>query len=542
MRLLDDWRPTGMPCGGAMMKNKHLATIDAYSINEPAAILYEQAITRNEGSVVASGALIVNTGEHTGRSPADKFIVRDSATEPNVWWQNNRALSSVQFALLKEDFMAHAESCALYQQDLFAGSEANYRLSVRVICENAWHALFIQHLLIRPTAVQLASFSPQLTILNFPSFRANPEKHGTRSSTVIACDLSAGLILIGGTSYAGEMKKSVFTTLNYLLPEKGVMPMHCAANTSADNTTALFFGLSGTGKTTLSANSNRMLVGDDEHGWSENGIFNFEGGCYAKVINLSSEAEPEIFTAANRWATILENVGFQPSTREPDFHDATLTENTRAAYSIEAIPNAFGPRLASHPKHIFMLTADAFGILPPIAQLTPEQAIYYFLSGYTAKVAGTEKGVKEPQATFSTCFGAPFMPRRPGVYGQLLSEQIVRHKTNCWLVNTGWTGGPFGVGHRMPITTTRRLVDAALGGELETTPTQVDRWFGFKVPKTVAGIEARILSPRDTWLDNSAYDSQASKLVEMFTRNFASLEPNVDLAIRRFASQLAKIA
>ncbi|MFO1121566.1 MAG: phosphoenolpyruvate carboxykinase [Hyphomicrobiales bacterium] len=516
-----------------------LRWLDRISWNEPAAALYQAAVLRGEGVVAEGGALAVTTGAHTGRSPADKFIVRDAATADTVWWDNTAALSPDQFAVLQKDFFAHARLKQVFVQDLVAGADPAQRLTVRVVTELAWHALFIRHLLIQSD--DAPGLAPQLTIVNLPSFRADPKRHGTRSETVIAIDLSRGLVLIGGTQYAGEMKKAVFTVLNYLLPARGVMPMHCAANVGPDGRSAIFFGLSGTGKTTLSADPQRRLVGDDEHGWSADGIFNFEGGCYAKVIRLSPEAEPEIFATTQRWGTVLENVAVDPDTRQLDLDDASLTENTRAAYPLAAISNARRSGRAAVPGCIVMLTADAFGVLPPIARLTPQQAMYHFLSGYTAKVAGTERGVTEPQATFSTCFGAPFIPRHPSVYGNLLRELIARHDVPCFLVNTGWTGGPYGEGQRMPIKVTRRLLAAALDGELDQAEMRTDASFGFAVPRSVAGVDPAILDPRGTWANAKAYDAMARKLVGMFVKNFARFESHVgsDVLAARPASPLA---
>ena len=499
-----------------------LKWVDTISWNASAAVLYQQAVVRGEGLVADGGALAVSTGNHTGRSPHDKFIVRDATTETTIWWDNNKPMSPTHFAALKQDFLAHARLKPLFVQDLEAGADPAHRLTTRVICEQAWHALFIQHLLIMPKS--RAGFAPQLTIIDLPSFKADPARHGTSGQTVIALDLANGLVLIGGTQYAGEMKKAVFTVLNYLLPEKGVMPMHCSANAGANNDSAVFFGLSGTGKTTLSADPKRSLIGDDEHGWSEHGVFNFEGGCYAKVIRLSPEAEPQIYAATRSWGTILENVTIDPETRLLDLDDGALTENTRAAYPLSAIANASSNGMAPTPKTIIMLTADAFGVLPPIARLTPQQAMYHFLSGYTAKVAGTERGVSEPQATFSTCFGAPFIPRHPGVYGDLLRGLIARHNVSCFLVNTGWTGGVHGEGTRMPIKVTRALLNAALDGSLDRAEMRTDANFGFAVPVAVDGVDARILNPRGTWAEPRAYDAMARKLVGMFVRNFAKFE------------------
>ncbi len=510
-----------------------------YNLGE--AELYEQALCRGEATLTAHGALRAVTGQHTGRSAQDKFIVRDATTDPQIWWDNNKAMSTAQFDRLLADFGSYAKGRELFVQDLIGGADASQALASRVITELAWHSLFIRNLLIRPDAAQLANFVPQLTIIDLPGFRADPERHGCDGETVIAVDLARGLVLIGGTSYAGEMKKSVFTVLNYLLPERGVMPMHCSANLGPGGDAAVFFGLSGTGKTTLSADPERTLIGDDEHGWSDDGIFNFEGGCYAKTIRLSRQAEPAIHATTQRFGTVLENVVLDDR-REPDFDDGSLTENTRCAYPLHFIANASASGRAGHPRNIIMLTADAFGVLPPIARLTPAQAMYHFLSGYTAKVAGTEKGVTEPQATFSTCFGAPFMPRHPSVYGNLLRDLIARHAVDCWMVNTGWTGGAFGSGSRMPIEATRRLLAAALDGSLNGAEFRTDPHFGFQVPIAVAGVDAAILDPRSTWADAQAYDLQAERLVGMFIDNFAKFERHVDTDVLGAAPQIAEAA
>jgi phosphoenolpyruvate carboxykinase (ATP) len=499
-------------------------------IDQGEAALYEAAVARGEAHVAAGGALVVETGQHTGRSPQDKYVVRDATTENTIWWQNNKAISPEQFDLLCEDFATHAGQKQLFVQNLFAGADPASRLPVRMICEYAWHALFIRHLLFSTPGG--TGVPPKLTIIDLPSFKADPARHGTRSETVIAINLAKGIVLIGGTQYGGEMKKAVFTVLNYLLPDRGIMPMHCSANMTQDGKSAVFFGLSGTGKTTLSADPDRILIGDDEHGWGPHGIFNFEGGCYAKVIKLSPEAEPAIHGTTQRWGTVLENVTIDGDSRELDFDDGSKTENTRAAYPIHYIANASRHGMAATPRNIVMLTADAFGVLPPIARLTPAQAMYHFLSGYTAKVAGTERGVKEPQATFSTCFGAPFIPRHPGVYGDLLRELIAKHRVTCWLVNTGWTGGPHGVGHRMPIADTRRLLGLALDGKLATVPMRTDPYFGFAVPIEAEGVDRRILDPRETWADPRAYDAQAKKLVEMFCKNFETFEKHVSTDVK----------
>ena len=501
--------------------------------NPSVAELYERAVQRGESTVASTGALSMKTGVHTGRSAADKFIVRDATTEENIWWDNNKALSPQHFETLLQDFLAHAEGRQLIAQDLFAGADARHRLNARIYTELAWHALFINHMLIVPSAAEREGFEPEFMVINLPSFRADPARHGCRSETVIACDFTRRLVLIGGSSYAGETKKSVFGYLNYVLPGRGVLPMHCSANETTDGSeSAVFFGLSGTGKTTLSADPRRTLIGDDEHGWSPDGIYNFEGGCYAKTVKLTEEAEPEIWRATNHFATVLENVILHPETREPDYDDISLTENTRSAYPLSYIANASRTGKAGHPRNIVMLTTDAFWVLTPIAKLSPEQAMYHFLSGYTAKVAGTEKGVSGVQATFSTCFGAPFMPRHPSVYGNLLLELIGKHGVDCWLVNTGWTGGKYGVGQRMPLKFTRALLDAALSGKLKDASFRRDPMFGFEVPTAMEGLPPHILDPRRTWSDKLAFDQQARQLVGMFVENFRSFESAVDAGVR----------
>ena len=494
--------------------------------------LVEAAVSRGEGVLAKDGPLVVATGKHTGRSANDKFIVRDAETESTIWWDNNKSMSPEHFAALKADFLAAlAERETLFVQDLFGGSQPEHRVRVRVINELAWHSLFIRTMLVRPGEEALAGFEPEFTIIDLPSFAADPVRHGTRSGTVIAVNLTERMILIGGTAYAGEMKKSVFSILNYLLPSDGVMPMHCSANIGPNGDTAIFFGLSGTGKTTLSADASRTLIGDDEHGWSDTAVFNFEGGCYAKMIRLSPEAEPEIHATTRRFGTVLENVVIDPETRELDLDDSSLAENTRGAYPIDFIPNSSAENMGPVPRNVIFLTADAFGVLPPISRLTPDQAMYHFLSGYTAKVAGTEIGVTEPEATFSTCFGAPFMPRHPSVYGNLLKARIARGQVDCWLVNTGWTGGKYGVGSRMPIKATRALLNAALDGSLRSVEFRRDPWFGFEVPVSVPGVETRILNPRDTWADRMEYDATAARLVKLFNDNFARFAAHVDVGV-----------
>jgi phosphoenolpyruvate carboxykinase (ATP) len=514
-----------------------LAALHA-NLAEPA--LYEEIIRRGEGRIAEGGAIVVDTGAHTGRSPKDKYIVRDAATEGTVWWDNTNPMGRDVFDKLLEDMLWHATGKELFVQDLKGGADPTSAIKVRVYTELAWHSLFIRNLLIRPAASELIGFWPDLTIIDLPSFRADPARYGIRSETVIACDFSRRIVLIGGTAYAGEMKKSVFTYLNYRLPETGAMPMHCSANVSTSGETAIFFGLSGTGKTTLSASADRVLIGDDEHGWGPDGIFNFEGGCYAKTIHLDREAEPQIFAATQKFGTILENVGFNPHSRAVNFDDQRKTENTRAAYPIHFIANASATGRGGHPKNVVMLTADAFGVIPPIARLTPDQAIYHFLSGFTAKVAGTERGVTEPQPTFSTCFGAPFIPRHPSDYAVLLRRLIAEHGVDCWLVNTGWTGGPYGIGRRMPIQWTRALLDAALNGTLARGSFRTDRYFGFKVPTAVEGVPNHILDPFKTWSDKGAFDAQAKRLVGMFVENFKRFDAFVDAETRKAALSEAR--
>jgi len=514
---------------------KNLGTV-RYNLAAPE--LYEESLRRSEGILTADGALVAYTGQHTGRSPKDKFVVRDETTENQVWWDNNKPMTPQHFEALFQDFLAHAEGKDLFVQDLHGGADPAHVLPTRVITEYAWHSLFIRNLLIRLAPEQIENFVPKMTVIDLPSFKADPARHGCRTETVIAIDFKRMLVLIGGSAYAGEMKKSVFTALNHLLPVKNVMPMHCSANVGPNGDTAIFFGLSGTGKTTLSADPNRTLIGDDEHGWSENGVFNFEGGCYAKTIKLSAEAEPEIFAASNRFGTVLENVVLDEQ-RKPDFDDDSLTENVRSAYPLNFITNASATGRAGQPKNLVMLAADAFGVMPPIARLTPAQAMYHFLSGYTAKVAGTERGVTEPEPEFSACFGSPFLPRHPSEYGNLLRELIARHNVDCWLVNTGWTGGAYGVGKRMPIKVTRALLSAALDGSLAHAKFRTDPNFGFEVPVEVPGVDTAILDPRSTWSDKAAYDKQAARLVGMFIDNFGKFEAHVDAAIKGAAPRVS---
>jgi phosphoenolpyruvate carboxykinase (ATP) len=506
-----------------------------YNLLEPA--LIETAVLRGEGHVGQGGTFLVTTGKFTGRSPKDKHVVKTATTADTIWWDNNAAMSPEGFDALHADMLAHMQGREMFVQDLVAGADPALSVNMRMVTELAWHGLFIRHLLRRPDRAALDTFVADYTVINCPSFKADPARHNCRTETVIAMNFDRKLILIGGTEYAGENKKSVFTLLNYLLPEKGVMPMHCSANHAIGNPvdTAVFFGLSGTGKTTLSADPARTLIGDDEHGWSDRGTFNFEGGCYAKTINLSAEAEPEIFATTTRFGTVIENMIYDPETFELDFKDARLTENMRCAYPLDAISNASDTALGGHPKNIILLTCDAYGVLPPISRLTPAQAMYHFLSGFTAKAPGTERGVVEPEPTFSTCFGAPFMPRRPEVYGKLLQEKIARHGATCWLVNTGWTGGAYGIGKRMPIKATRALLTAALDGTLNDATFRKDANFGFEVPVSVPGVDDALMTPRSTWADPAAYDAQAAKLVGMFSKNFEKYVSFVDDDVRAVA-------
>ncbi len=500
----------------------------SYNLMEPA--LIQAALQRNEGTLGNGGAFLVTTGKFTGRSPKDKHVVMTPSVADTIWWDNNAEMSVEGFDALYEDMLAHMKGRDYFVQDLVGGADPEHAINVRMVTELAWHNLFIRHLLRRPERSELDGFLADFTVINCPSFQADPAKHNCRSETVIAMNFDRKLILIGGTEYAGENKKSVFSLLNYLLPEKGIMPMHCSANHAIGNPvdSAIFFGLSGTGKTTLSADPSRTLIGDDEHGWSDNGTFNFEGGCYAKTINLSAEAEPEIYATTSKFGTVIENMVFDEETFELDYEDSSLTQNMRCAYPLNYISNASETATGGHPKNIILLTCDAYGVLPPIARLTPAQAMYHFLSGFTSKTPGTERGVVEPEPTFSTCFGAPFMPRRPEVYGNLLRKKIGQHGATCWLVNTGWTGGAYGTGKRMPIKATRGLLTAALEGSLNDATFRKDENFGFEVPVTVAGVDASLLDPRSTWADAQAYDAQAQKLVKMFSANFEQYLPFID--------------
>jgi phosphoenolpyruvate carboxykinase (ATP) len=486
--------------------------------NPSVGTLVIDCLERDDCLLADNGAVVAYTGKYTGRTPKDKHVVREPNSEEKIWWENNTPMSPEQFERVRQKLVEYGKGRKLYVIDTFGGADPAHRIAARFIVERPYHALFIKQLLIRPTAEELRSYQPEWTIVDFGKLKMIPETDGTRGDAIIALNFAEKQVLIAGTEYAGEMKKSVFTIMNYLLPLGGVLSMHCSANIGPEEDTALFFGLSGTGKTTLSADPNRKLIGDDEHGWTETGVFNIEGGCYAKCINLTQEGEPEIFNAIRQGA-VLENVVLDAN-GAPDYEDCSLTENTRAAYPIEHIDNAALPSVGGHPKNIVFLTADAMGVLPPIARLTPEQAMYYFLNGYTAKVAGTEAGVKEPQAVFSTCFGAPFLPLRPKAYADLLKEKIERHGARVWLVNTGWTGGPYGVGERMKLRFTRAMLKAAFAGELDQVPYDIDPVFGLHVPTSCPNVPTEVLQPRGTWPDTAAYDAKASELKAMFEANF----------------------
>ena len=502
--------------------------------------LIQAAIRRGEGELADMGPFVAVTSPHTGRSPNDKFVVREPGTEKDVWWGKvNVAFGAEQFDGLLADVQHYLdEQPELFVQDLYAGADAAHRVRVRFVTPTAWHSLFVRNMFIRPDPIDLPTFEADFSVLHAPEFHADPAKHGTRTGTFIILNFAKRIILIGGTRYAGELKKAIFTVMNYLLPKRGVLSMHCSANVGPGGDTALFFGLSGTGKTTLSADPDRWLIGDDEHGWSSDGVFNFEGGCYAKVINLSEDGEPDIYRTTQMFGTILENVVLEPHTRRVDFVNQSITENTRASYPLHYIRNIVPTGRGDHPRNVVFLTADAFGVLPPIARLTPEQARYYFLSGYTAKVAGTERGVKEPQATFSSCFGAVFLVWHPSVYSRMLGELLAKHGSRVWLVNTGWTGGPYGVGSRMKLAYTRAMVRAALAGELDRVPTMRHDVFGLDVPKSVPGVASEVMNPRATWSDPAAYDAQARKLAEMFVKNFEQFNEQVDDAVRAAGPRL----
>lgn len=492
--------------------------------NLHSAPLVEHAVRRGEGAIADNGALVGYTGKFTGRTPKDKFTVKDSITAEKVNWGNvNQPFDAEKFDALFERVTAYLRSKELFVEDLFAGADPKYRMPIRVINEYAWHNLFARALFVRPTAEELKSHHPEFTIVSAPEFQADPQRDGTRSEAFIIVNFTRKIVLIGGTKYAGEMKKSIFGVMNFLLPPNNVFPMHCSANVGKNGETALFFGLSGTGKTTLSADPDRRLIGDDEHGWSPSGIFNFEGGCYAKCIKLSKENEPQIWNAI-RFGSVLENVTLDPETHVPDYNDDSRTENTRCAYPVDYIEGAMIPGIGGHPKNIIFLTADAFGVLPPISKLNTDQAMYHFLSGYTAKVAGTEAGVEEPQPDFSTLFGAPFFPLRPKVYAEMLGRRMQEHSAQCWLVNTGWFGGPYGVGSRMKLAYTRAMVNAAIEGKLNSAEFHTDPAFGLTVPKAVPGVPPEFLHARDAWKDKAAYDKSAANLSAMFAKNFEKFD------------------
>jgi phosphoenolpyruvate carboxykinase (ATP) len=496
--------------------------------------LYEEAVRRREALIAAEGPLVCRTGQHTGRSPNDKFIVRESSSADKVWWSKvNRPIDAEHFDLLQHRLLNYVEGKELFVQDCYAGADPRYRLPVRIITEQAWHSLFARHMFINaPEAVAGPGHAPEFTVIDMPGLTAEPSTHGTNSEVFVLLNFARKMVLIGGTSYAGEIKKSIFTVMNYLLPLRNVMSMHCSANVGPAGDVALFFGLSGTGKTTLSSDPERNLIGDDEHGWSEDGVFNIEGGCYAKMIRLSAEAEPQIYSTTRRFGTVLENVKMDSETRLLDLDDDSLTENTRGAYPLSFIDDSLPSGQAGHPLNIIMLTADAFGVLPPIARLSPAGAMYHFLSGYTAKVAGTEKGVTEPKATFSTCFGAPFMVLHPAVYARFLGDKIARHHVKVWMVNTGWSGGPYGVGSRMKIGYTRAMIRAAVAGQLDDVPYEKHDVFNLDVPQSVPGVPSDVLKPRLTWSDHAAYDEQAGRLARMFADNFKAFEADAAPEIR----------
>ncbi len=526
-------RETGIKHSDHGLENHGLYNLGGIYWNLPTPEMYEQAILRHEGSMSHLGPLVVRTGHHTGRSANDKFIVDNADSHDKVWWGDiNKPIPEENFDTLHQRMASYLQMKEVYVQDCFAGADPEYRLPIRIITEYAWHNLFARNLFIQGSQADLEGHVPEFTVINSPRFHAIPSLDQTRSETFILVNYSKRLVLIGGTSYAGEIKKSIFSVMNYLLPGRGVLPMHCSANISPDGKTALFFGLSGTGKTTLSADASRTLIGDDEHGWSDNGIFNFEGGCYAKMIKLSKENEPEIYATTERFGTVLENVTMDAGTRRLDLDDSSLTENTRGAYHISAIPNAAPDGRGGQPENIIFLTADAFGVLPPISRLTPEQAMYHFISGYTARVAGTEKGVTEPSPVFSACYGAPFMPLHPRRYAELLGERIQKSGAKAWLINTGWSGGPYGVGDRIAIPHTRAMVNAALDGKLDDVPTWHDPVFGVEVPESCPGVPDKVLRPRDTWSDGAAYDAQAHKLAGMFHENFTKFADEMSEAVR----------
>ncbi|MGH7818372.1 MAG: phosphoenolpyruvate carboxykinase [Candidatus Binatia bacterium] len=531
---------TNGPSSRYGLENHGISNVEAAYWNLHTPALYEESVRRHEGLISVDGPLVVRTGHHTGRSANDKFVVKEPSSEKHVWWGKvNRPFDSERFAGLRRRLLAYLRGRTVFVQDCFVGADPAYRVPIRVITENAWHSIFSRNMFLVPRPEELGNHVPDFTVLDLPRFHAVPEEDKTASETFIILNFAEKQVLIGGTSYAGEIKKSIFTIMNYLLPLRSVLSMHCSANIGDRGDVAIFFGLSGTGKTTLSADPERKLIGDDEHGWSDKGVFNFEGGCYAKVIRLSAEAEPEIHQTTRTFGTILENVTIDPLTRQIDLDDQSLTENTRGSYPITQIPNAALDGLGGHPQNIIMLTADAFGVMPPIARLTPEQAMYHFLSGYTAKVAGTERGVTEPQATFSACFGAPFMVHHPSVYGEILRTKIAEHRVNCWLVNTGWSGGPYGEGQRMKIAHTRAMIRAVLNGSLARVSTEPDPNFRVLVPTECPDVPKEVLKPRNTWKDAAAYDRSARELAGRFEKNFQDFADQVPREVREAGPRVA---
>ncbi|MEX2453401.1 MAG: phosphoenolpyruvate carboxykinase [Rhodospirillaceae bacterium] len=521
-------KQTGLPSSFGL-ENHGLENLRAAHWNLSIPALYEYSLRRGESELAAGGGLVVTTGEYTGRSPKDKFIVDEPQNSGNIWWGPvNNKITPDHFNTMRNRMLAYLQNKEVFVQDCFAGADPDYRIKVRVVTEQAWHSLFAQNMFINPRTEEHADFVPDFTVLHAPNLQSIPAIDGTRSEVFVMLNFAEKLILVGGSHYTGEIKKTIFSVLNYLLPAQNVLPMHCSANIGERGDTAIFFGLSGTGKTTLSSDPTRTLIGDDEHGWSANGVFNFEGGCYAKAINLSAEAEPEIYAASMRFGTVLENVVLNPHTKYPDFNDGSLTENTRSSYPLHYIPGTSETGMGGHPENIVMLTADAFGVLPPISQLTADQAMYHFLSGYTARLAGTERGVNEPQATFSTCFGAPFLPRHPTVYAKLLGEKIQKHGAKCWLVNTGWSGGAYGTGARMKIAHTRAMVRAAVEGKLASVAVAPDPNFGLLIPENVPEVPKEVLNPKETWADKGGYDSAARNLASRFEANFKQFEDAVD--------------
>ena len=523
----------GVLASEAGLDEQGLSPSRAVHWNLSPARLYEEALKRGEGRLTHRGAFVVITAPHTGRSPNDKYTVREPSTSGDIDWGSvNVAMEEEHFDLLRSDVREYLDARELFVRDVKAGADPRHGVNVRVVSPSAWHSLFVHNMFLRPRPSELAGMRPDFVVLHAPGFQADPARHGTRSGAVIAVNFAERTVVVAGTAYAGEIKKSIFSVLNCLLPDRGVLPMHCSANIGRDGSSAIFFGLSGTGKTTLSADPDRSLIGDDEHGWSDAGVFNFEGGCYAKAIRLSAEREPEIYRATRMFGTIVENVVLDERTSEIEFDDDSITENTRASYPLHYIEDFVPSGRGGHPRNVMFLTADAFGVLPPISKLTPEQAMYHFLSGYTAKVAGTERGVTEPRATFSACFGAPFLPRSPSVYAGMLGEKLKAQETDVWLVNTGWTGGGSGVGRRMRLPHTRAMVRAALAGELSAAETETDPVFGLAIPRAVPGVPAEVLRPRRTWSDPSAYDAAAAKLTRMFRDNFEQFARGVAEEVR----------